>query len=221
MGVNLTGLSDKIYDRREQLEHVLKRLAIKYSGGTSMPPELSLLFIIGGAMVMTHMSNTALKSGGIESLLGNLMGGGSGGENPLMGMMSNLMKQQPKAANEPSYQDNKSQQTMKPPPKFDMSNLLSKMNDVKPKASKPVDPRSELPFSNLNLPSPQPFPKMTRDGDFGKPASTAQMPDNSDRFSVSSDISSGSESNVSVETMNINVPSRRKSRKKSKNVFQI
>lgn len=222
MGVNLTGLSDKIYDRREQLEHVLKRLAIKYSGGTSMPPELSLLFIIGGAMVMTHMSNTALKSGGIESLLGNLMGGGGNSkENPLMGMMSNLMKPQPKAANEPSYQGNKSQpqQTMKPPPKFDMSNLLSKMNEIPQQATKPVDTRSELPFSNLNLPSPQPFPKMTRDGDIGKPATTAQMPDNSDRFSVSSDISSGSE--ASVETMNITVPSRRKSRKKTKNVFQI
>lgn len=228
MGVNLVGLSDKIYDRREQLEHVLKRLAVKYSGGTSMPPELSLLFIIGGAMVMTHISNTALSSGGIEKLLGGLTNtmtntATQGGENPLMNMFSGIMKnmnnkqqqsQTPKAANEP-------QQKMKGPT-MDINSLLSQMKDVKP--TKPVDPftsvgggsNKELPFKNMGIPEPRPFPSMTRDRDIGKPGTTAKMPDSSDRFSVSSDISSDAES-----IMDIKVPSRKKTKKGKKNVFQI
>lgn len=213
MGVNLNGLSDKIYDRRDQLEHVLKRLAIKYSGGTEMPPELSLLFIIGGAMVMTHISNTALSSGGIDKLLSGALGalgGGGQGENPLMNMMSGLMKNNSNS-NKPAPT---AQPELRPPPSFDINSLLSKMNDVGSSKSK-----EELPFGKLNLPEPNPFPRMTRDGDVGKPATTARMPDNSDRFSVSSDISDTS-------TMNITVPSatrrgKKGTKGKSKNVFQI
>lgn len=208
MGINLNGLSDKIYDRRDQLEHVLKRLAIKYSGGTEMPPELSLLFIIGGAMLMTHIGNTALSSGGIEKLLSGVMGMNK--ENPLMNMMSGLMKK-------PEQQTNNQQQpNLKPPAAFDINSLLSRMNDVGPKKSDNKE-QPNLPFSKLNLPEPNPFPKMTRDGDVGKPATTAKMPDNSDRFSVSSDISSVD------TTMNITVPSSTRKAKggKSKNVFQI
>ena len=233
MGVNLVGLSDKIYDRREQLEHVLKRLAIKYSGGTDMPPELSLLFIIGGAMVMTHISNTALSSGGLEKLLGGLGGAIGGGgkqqgsqENPIMNMMSGLMKNmgKPKPANQPQN-SNIPQQDLKPP-SLDINSLLSKMNDVKP--TKPLDSFNKvggdknLPFINHSVPSPNPFPKMTRDRDIGKPGTTAEMPDNSDRFSVTSDISSdGDMSSI----LNVAVPSHKKGRGKkgkgSKTVFQI
>lgn len=232
MGVNLTGLSDKIYDRREQLEHVLKRLAVKYSGGTDMPPELSLLFIIGGAMVMTHISNTALSSGGIDKLLGGLAGSMSGGnsqENPLMNMMSGIMKnmnQVPKPSNQPITKKRDEQTDMKPP-SFDIENLLSKMKDVKPTMDSfnsvggEKSELNNLPFSTLNVPAPQPFPSMTRDRDVGKPGTTAKMPDNSDRFSVTSDISSqGGNENI----YNISIPSNKKSRKKnkgSKTIFQI
>ena len=63
LNLKLNGLSDKIYDRKESLDHVFRQLAIKYSGGTEMPPELSLIFIIGGAIFMTHLGNTALENG--------------------------------------------------------------------------------------------------------------------------------------------------------------
>lgn len=238
MGVNLTGLSDKIYDRREQLEHVLKRLAIKYSGGTEMPPELSLLFIIGGAMVMTHIGNTALSSGGIEKLLGGLGSALNSGKsengaergsngNPLAGLMSGLMSNlgkmnQPQPSNQPTMT----------PPSLDINSILSGMRNVDTKKpTKPIDSkedpfnkvggRQDLPFSATSVPAPQPFPKMTRDRDIGRPGTTAKMPDQSDRFSVSS-VSSGDET---VETMNITVPSSRKGRKGrktvKKNVFHI
>jgi hypothetical protein len=222
MGLNITGLSDKIYNRREQIEHVMKRLAAKYTSGSSLPPELSLLFIIGGAIVMTHISNTALSSGGIEKLIGGLTGG-AGDSNPLQGIMSNLMKglgQNKQPTQQPTQQPAQ-QPTMTPPKPFDISSLLSKMNDIKP--TKPVDPFNsvggkESPFSNIGVPSPNPFPKMTRDRDIGKPGTTATMPDISDSFSVTSDISSDD----GQSTLNIAVPSRKKKGKKGyKNVFQV
>lgn len=231
MSIKLEGLSDQIYDRKEKLDHVFRRLAIKYSGGTEMPPELSLLFIIGGAMVMTHISNSALQGGGIPGL-GNILGNSN-----IMDSISKIMgniNQPPANANanapvpqnvpSPPSQGTSSQGTMKPP-SMDISNLLRSMKDISnvPKPSKPVDERDNLPFKAMNVPSPNPFPKPTRNTDFGKKTNSSSSVnsnvfdsvstksssfiDDDDRFSVTSSISSGD------ETINISVPSSRRQRK--------
>lgn len=213
MNIKLEGLSDQIYDRKEKLEHVFRRLAIKYSGGTEMPPELSLLFIIGGAMVMTHISNSALQGGGIPGL-GNILGNSN-----IMDSISKIMgniNQTPVPQNVPSPTQNTSQGVMKPP-SMDISNLLNSMKDISsvPKPSKPVDERDNLPFKAMNVPSPNPFPKPTRNTDFGKKTNvfdnvsskSSSFVDDDDRFSVASSVSSGD------ETINISVASSKRQRK--------
>ena len=130
MNLKLNGLSDKVYDRKEKLEHVFRRLAIKYSGGTEMPPELSLLFILGGAMIMTHMSNTALQGGGIPGL-GNILGGNGNIMESISKIMGN-MGNTPVPQNSPSPNDQ-----MKPtqlryfqPPQFYEKHIICKNNQT-------------------------------------------------------------------------------------------
>lgn len=229
MGVNLTGLSDKIYDRREQLEHVIKRLAIKYTGGTEMPPELSLLFIIGGAMIMTHISNTMLKSGGIDKILNNVINPSSSSDNNPMGnimsMFGNLMKTSQNSQTSNSQTSN-SQSTSQPelkPPQFDLNSILSKMQDISPtEKTKPVE-KNSLPFKTMGVPVPPPPPKISNNGNndikerFDK--YRKNYTSKSSRFSVSSDISSDDDT---VQTMNITIPSKSttdKSKKKRNTII--
>lgn len=217
MSLKLDGLSNQIHDRKEKLEHVFRRLAIKYSGGTEMPPELSLLFIIGGAMVMTHISNTALTGGGIPGL-SNILGGNSNIMDSISKIMSNIGGGIPVAQNAPSPpQDSNSAPMAMKPPNLDISNLLSSMKDISniPKPSKPIDERDNLPFKAMNVPSPNPFPQPTRRSDYAKTANvfndntTSSFVDDDDRFSVASSVSSGDDA-----TMSISVPSSRRSKKK-------
>lgn len=204
LSLKLNGLSDKVYDRKEKLEHVFRRLAIKYSGGTEMPPEMSILFIIGGAMVMTHMSNTALQGGGIPGL-GNILGGSN-----IMESISSLMGNiaQPVASNQPTDKEMK-------PPNIDISNILNSMKDIT--STKPLDERDNLPFKAMNIPNPQPFPQSSRRTDYANVSSSPPI-DESDRFSESSSVSSVDE--TATQSVTISVPSRNSSRR-GKRAIQI
>lgn len=170
LNLKLNGLSDQIYDRKEKLEHVFRRLAIKYSGGTEMPPELSLLFIIGGAIVMTHISNSALQGGGIPGL-SNILGN-TNIMDSISKIMTNINTSQPVAQNEPSPPTMKS-------PNIDISNILNNMKETKPL-------ETPLPFKAMSVPNPGPRPQSTREENFD------------DRFSVTSSISSEDESTVNI-----------------------
>lgn len=211
MSIKLEGLSDQIYDRKEKLEHVFRRLAIKYSGGTEMPPELSLLFIIGGAMVMTHISNTALQGGGIPGL-GSIMGNSN-----IMDSISKIMSSVGNSSSGavPVPQNSPTVQTTMKPPSMDINNILNSMKDVT--STKPVDVRDTLPFKAMNVPSPNPFPTSTRQNDFGKKSNVFDSKssiNDDDRFSVTSSLSSDE------ETLNISVPSSRR-RGKGKSTIHI
>jgi len=170
LNLKLNGLSDQIYDRKEKLEHVFRRLAIKYSGGTEMPPELSLLFIIGGAIVMTHISNSALQGGGIPGL-SNILGN-TNIMDSISKIMTNINPPPPVAQNEPSPNTMKS-------PNIDISNILNNMKETKPL-------ETPLPFKAMSVPNPGPRPIPTREENFD------------DRFSVTSSISSEDESTVNI-----------------------
>lgn len=202
LSLKLNGLSDKVYDRKEKLEHVFRRLAIKYSGGTEMPPEMSILFIIGGAMVMTHMSNTALQGGGIPGL-GNILGGSN-----IMESISSLMGNitQPVASNQPTNKEMK-------PPNIDISNILNSMKDIT--STKPLDERDNLPFKAMNIPNPQPFPQSSRRTDYANVSSSPPI-DESDRFSESSSVSSVDE--TTTQSVTISVPSRNSSRRGKRSI---
>ncbi len=206
MSLKLNGLSDKVYDRKEKLEHVFRRLAIKYSGGTEMPPEMSLLFIIGGAMVMTHMSNTALQGGGIPGL-GNILGGSSNIMESISSLMSNI-KPPPVASNQPTNTNKE----MKPP-SLDISNILNSMKDVSP--TKPIDERDNLPFKAMNIPNPQPFPQSSRKTDYATVSSSPPI-DESDRFSEASSVSSVDE--TATQSVTISIPSKTPSRRGKRSI---
>jgi hypothetical protein len=194
-GVNMSGLSDKIYDRKDQLAHVFKRLAIKYAGGTEMPPELSLIFIIGGAMLMTHIGNTLTTSSNPLDMLSGMFGG-----KDTMGNIFSLMGSANKQANKVNAGDIK----MKAP-NADIASLISSMTNVGD-IKQPKNPRDELPFRALNVPVPNEFPSSSRTRDF-------QADDkNSDRFSVNS-----SSSDSSVETRTVSIPSSKQSSNPSSN----
>lgn len=197
MGINLSGLSDKIHDRKENLEHVLKRLAIKYSGGTEMPPELSLLFILMGAIVTTAITNHALKGDGLNSIINGLN---------LGGMLNSIMKPQQNtplgSANGLSQQQQFGSQPVMKPPNLDIASILNKMVDI---------PSAPPSLHQVRVPPPSPFPQSTRTKDIQK----------EDRFSVTSDASSDN------ETINFSIPSKSTStsktsnKKQKKNIIQI
>lgn len=190
IGCKMDGITEALYGRRTQLERAYGRLATKYSGGRELPPELSILFIIGGTILMTHISNTMMKPGGID----------------LVGMMSSfkdLVGQPPRqAASGPAGpadghpatqvhprqppQAQQSHQT-KIKPSVSLDALLSQMH--KPAQSKP-DTRSELPYKKLDIPAPRALPQIAKKH-IEEPRQPPQPPSQAaaeqDRFEIMSD----------------------------------
>jgi hypothetical protein len=207
MSLKLNGLSDKIYDRKDKLDHIFRRLAIKYSGGTEMPPELSLIFTIAGAMIITHLSNTALQGGGIPGI-GNI--GDMLGKSGIMENISSMFKQmsEPVAQNAPSPTGDPSDIKMKPP-SLDISNLLKTMRNPGPRV-KSEDPRDELPFQAMNVPSPNPFPQPTRNMNFSSSR-------DEDRFMEENSSVSSSEETL-AQSISISIPSKTSSTRRKKKI---
>ena len=193
LNVKLKGLSDKIYDRKDKLDHVLRRLAVKYSGGTEMPPELQLLFIIGGAMIMTHLGNAAIENA--PNILEKVMN--SGFMNNIMnnpGLANMFNQNQGQQQNSPLNNPNQNSQSNNgnTGPSMDISNLMKMMSQKK------QDP----PFvKEQNFP-PNPRNQMERP----KPSVPEHIfkPKERDRFSEVSSVSSGDD-----ETTMITIPPKR------------
>lgn len=105
---DLDGWSESINDNINDYDDIFEELHDKYKGKANLPPEIKLMFALGGSAFMFHLQKTAFKSslpglsdvipqrqqkkkegggGGIMSgLLSGLMGGGG-----LGGMLSGLM----------------------------------------------------------------------------------------------------------------------------------
>jgi len=110
--VQLDGWSESVNDGINDYDEIFEELHEKYKGKANMPPELKLMFALGGSAFMFHLRNTMFKSalpgmadmmkqqqqshntsqpqpkpssGGIGGLMSGLMGGGLG--NILGGMM--------------------------------------------------------------------------------------------------------------------------------------
>lgn len=58
----LDGWSESINDSIDDYDDIFEQLHEKYKGKSRMPPELKLLFMLGGSAFMFHLSNTMLKS---------------------------------------------------------------------------------------------------------------------------------------------------------------
>ena len=95
--LKLDGWSESVHENINDYNEVFEELHEKYKDRASMAPELKLLFMIGGSGFMFHLTNTMFKSqlpgvGDImkqnpelmkqfaSAAMGNMAGGGSGGE---------------------------------------------------------------------------------------------------------------------------------------------
>lgn len=58
----LDGWSENVNDSIDDYDDIFEQLHNKYKGKSKMPPELKLLFMLGGSAFMFHLSNTMLKS---------------------------------------------------------------------------------------------------------------------------------------------------------------
>ncbi len=58
----LDGWSESVNDSIDDYDEIFEQLHEKYRGKSKMPPELKLLFMLGGSAFMFHLSNTMLKS---------------------------------------------------------------------------------------------------------------------------------------------------------------
>lgn len=67
----LDGWSESVNDSIDDYNDIFEQLHEKYKGKSKMPPELKLLFMLGGSAFMFHLSNTLLKSSmpGMEQVM--------------------------------------------------------------------------------------------------------------------------------------------------------
>ncbi len=61
-GVRLDGWSDNIQENITDYDDIFEELHSKYSGRAKMPPELRLMFMVGGSAFMYHITNTMFKT---------------------------------------------------------------------------------------------------------------------------------------------------------------
>jgi hypothetical protein len=100
--VSLDGWSESINDNINDYDDVFEELHDKYKGKANMPPELKLMFALGGSAFMFHLRNTMFKSALPGMMAGMTAGqgpqktgqsgqGGQGGQGGLGGLMGGLM----------------------------------------------------------------------------------------------------------------------------------
>lgn len=66
--VKLDGWSENVTESISDYDEVFEELHEKYKGRAKMPPEVKLLFMLGGSAVMFHMTNAMFKSSSLPGL---------------------------------------------------------------------------------------------------------------------------------------------------------
>ena len=144
--VNLDGWSENINDGLCDYDDIFEELHEKYKGKANLPPELKLMFALGGSAFMFHLQKTSLKSslagieeikknsggrappaasgGGLGGILGGLMGGGGGLGGILGGLMGGVG---PRPTNDYSVPTTGGQQTQMRGP-TDVEDILNEIN---------------------------------------------------------------------------------------------
>lgn len=103
--IDLEGWSENINDGIGDYDDIFEELHEKYKGKANLPPELKLMFALGGSAFMFHLQKTTFKSslpgiadvlgqkpqksngGGLGGILGGILGGGGGGLGGLLGSL--------------------------------------------------------------------------------------------------------------------------------------
>jgi hypothetical protein len=62
LNLHLDGWSESMHENLTEYDDVFEELSAKYSGKTNMPPELKLMFMVGGSGLMFHMSRAMFSS---------------------------------------------------------------------------------------------------------------------------------------------------------------
>jgi hypothetical protein len=91
----LEGWSENINDNINDYDDIFEELHEKYKGKANMPPELKLMFALGGSAFMFHLRNTMFKSAlpamGLPGMAQSERPQKSGGSGGLGGLMGGLM----------------------------------------------------------------------------------------------------------------------------------
>ena len=97
---DLDGWSEAINDGIADYDDIFEELHEKYKGKANLPPEIKLMFALGGSAFMFHLQKTAFKSSlpGLDGMPNSSPshkkksgGGGGGGGGMLSGLLSGLM----------------------------------------------------------------------------------------------------------------------------------
>jgi hypothetical protein len=62
IGARLEGWSESVNDGIDDYDDIFEELHNKYKGKSNIPPEIKLLFMLGGSAFMFHMTNTMFKT---------------------------------------------------------------------------------------------------------------------------------------------------------------
>jgi hypothetical protein len=62
VGARLEGWSESVNDGIDDYDDIFEELHNKYKGKSNIPPEIKLLFMLGGSAFMFHMTNTMFKT---------------------------------------------------------------------------------------------------------------------------------------------------------------
>lgn len=62
IGARLEGWSESVNDSIDDYDDIFEELHNKYKGKSNIPPEIKLLFMLGGSAFMFHMTNTMFKT---------------------------------------------------------------------------------------------------------------------------------------------------------------
>lgn len=91
--VCLDGWSESVNDGINDYDDIFEELHEKYKGKANMPPELKLMFALGGSAFMFHLRNTMFKSAlpGVAEMMGKAAKSNNGGGGGIGGLMSGLM----------------------------------------------------------------------------------------------------------------------------------
>ena len=204
IGAKLNGWSNSVMEDISSYESIFERLHEKYKGSVEMAPELELLLTLAQSAFMFHLMETIFKSA--SPFLGQAIRSDPNLMNGLMGATARAADQSRKQVPQPPPQASNTPMTG---PSFNIGDILGPiMGMAGGMGGMPGMPGS-MPAPNRSGPMPHPGPQVIPPGNNAfreamdrpppPPMSTREPPrrsafqDDSDRFSIASSKSDGSE----------------------------
>lgn len=130
--LQLDGWSETVHENIGDYDSVFEELYFKYRGKVKMPPEVSLILMVGGSALMFHYTNTMLKTALPAMNPAALQG--------MQNMFANMQAQQPQ---QPMQQAQQAQQQAQQPqqPQNPMQQPMQPMQPQRQPMQQPMQPQ--------------------------------------------------------------------------------